>query len=357
MLASRPRARAWRAASSLAFRVRVVKPSRVTQTRLDGRLQRVDALLVVPVVIGVAHDLPLGRAQGMDGHRFTALQIVNVELSALFTDTDTPLLVGHGNRVFVGLPRDQTGLVDLALHTVVVATRDTAWCQIRTQVSALVGIKPDAGRLTGGAVSADVGHLVQPLLQVGAQLGFIAESLAIQRVLLDVLHPGFDFAFALRVIAAARLYPQAGGRRVFVETLIDGELTELLGNDHHLGLVIHTLLRHAAEVAEGLIVQADEAGRVQRREADADVAQPRVREDEHHEMHRPWLAADQHPTQLARIDLTLHARHHVQHRFVVPALATGDGGLHLSDIAAQGALGHRQITDLLAQLASDLDAA
>ena len=73
-----------------------------------------------------------------------------------------------------------------------------------------------------------------------------------------------NLTLALRVIAPADVDVEPRTAGIAVELLVEAELTERLGQHHKLGLVVDTLLRDAAEVLHGLIVQPDEALRVDR---------------------------------------------------------------------------------------------
>jgi len=74
--------------------------------------------------------------------------------------------------------------------------------QVRAQMAALLGLEMRTGLATRGAVAADIGYLVEPLLDMGPHLRLIGEMLAIEAVALDVFDAGLDLALALRIVAA-----------------------------------------------------------------------------------------------------------------------------------------------------------
>ncbi|MNE85856.1 hypothetical protein D3C76_1468900 [compost metagenome] len=64
------------------------------------------------------------------------------------------------------------------------------------------------------------------------------------------------------------------GSRILVEALVQRQLTVLLVDHHHLGLIVDALLGDAAEVAEGLVVHLDKPFGIQRPEVQTDIHQP-----------------------------------------------------------------------------------
>lgn len=107
-------------------------------------------------------------------------------------------------------------------------------------------------RFTGGAVGAEMGHLIDPVLDVFTHMRLIPEDFAVKAILLDVLHAGFHLALALRVIAFTGMDAEPGCGGIRVEALVESQFPVLLVDDDQLGLIINALLRQAAEVAQGL---------------------------------------------------------------------------------------------------------
>src|SRR3546814_1023117 len=105
------------------------------------------------------------------------------------------------------------------------------------------------------AVHACVGDSLEPIIQVLSDGGLVLEVLAVEAVTLDVLDPGLHLTLALRVIALAGMDAVPDGSRILVDALVQRQLTVLLVDHHHLGLIVDALLGDAAEVAEGLVVQ------------------------------------------------------------------------------------------------------
>lgn len=91
----------------------------------DGLLQVGFPLAVVAVVALIVRGVALAQVQGVGGDHVTALQVVDLEVTVLLPGANAALLIGYGDGVFVGLPGDQTCLVDLACGQVVGASRPT----------------------------------------------------------------------------------------------------------------------------------------------------------------------------------------------------------------------------------------
>src|SRR5690606_41595048 len=88
----------------------------------------------------------------------------------------------------------------------------------------LFSLKVRPRPLARRAMAACIGDIVQPLLDVLSHGRFAGEALAIQAVLLDVLHAGFHLALALRVVTLTGVDPVASGGGVLMETLVQGQL-------------------------------------------------------------------------------------------------------------------------------------
>ncbi len=88
-----------------------------------------------------------------------------------------------------------------------------------------------------------VGDLFQPVLHMLANMGLIAEGLPVEAVIFDILHPGFHFALALRVVAFASVDAEPRCRGIRMELLVKGQLAVLLTDHHQFGLVVHALFR------------------------------------------------------------------------------------------------------------------
>src|SRR5690606_7034000 len=141
---------------------------------------------------------------------------------------------------------------------------------------------------------------------------------------LDVLDPGLHLALALRVVALTGVDAVVSGGCILVEALIERQLTILLVDHYHLGLIVDALLGDAAEVTEGLIMHLDKPLGVQRAEVEPDVHQPGTGQHKHHKVNDTLQAANHDAPQLTGIDLTLDARHRLNHRFVVAQLTAGN---------------------------------
>ena len=241
----------------------------------------------------------------MAGDLLPALQVQEHQLTGFGTHPYPATLVGHRCRVLVGPPREQPGLVHLAGLGGRLG-RQGGRGEIGPELGLLVALETHLGRLAGGAVPTDVGDLVQPLPDMSLKVVPVIEDLAGKRVALDVLDPGLDLALALGVVALAGMDAEPGGGGVGGKGLVQFQLPILLVQYHQAGLVVDTLLGTTAEVVEGGIVQPDEGGGVDGSGREPDVHQARIRQDEDHEVHRGRLATEQHPSQLAAIDLALH---------------------------------------------------
>ncbi len=140
-----------------------------------------------------------------------------------------------------------------------------------------------------------------------------------------------------------------------MKTLVEGQLPVFLLNHHQLGLVVHQLFRHAAKVAQRFVMQLDELPGIQRLKRQAHIHQPRVRQHKHNKVHHCFHATNQHVTQLARVNLALHTRHLINHRLVISVLTGCNLFLQRADVTTNTALGGRQLTQFLLELAGNLD--
>src|SRR5690606_30122076 len=207
----------------------------------------------------------------MGGDELTALQVMDQQLVVLCAATDTGLLPSHGYRILVSLPGDQPGLVDLARfscrHQVQQALRD----QIGLELAALQRLEMLPRMLSGRAVHTRIGYGLKPVMQMLVNGVLVRKLLAIETVTLDVLDAGLHLALALRVIALTGMDTIASRGCILVEALVERQLSILLADHHHLGLVVNALLSDAAEVAEGLVMHLDKTLGIQRTEAQADI--------------------------------------------------------------------------------------
>lgn len=167
-------------------------------------------------------------------------------------------MIGHGHRVFVGLPGDQAGLVGLARDYGSLRVIDTGWGQVRLHSGLFLAVAESTRQLAGAAVPPLVGGLVQPVGQGLLQVLPAGEGFAVQAVVLDIFDPGLDLALAFRIVAFAGPDRKAGRGRTLMEALVQGQFPEPLMDHDQLGLVVHALRRPAAEIAEGGIVLADQ---------------------------------------------------------------------------------------------------
>jgi hypothetical protein len=106
-----------------------------------------------------------------------------------------------------------------------------------------------------------------------------------------------------------------------------------------------------------LIVQPDEALRVDRLERQTHMHQSRVRQHKDDEVHGLRHATDHHPAHLAGVHLALNAGHHVENRLVVARLGKDPGFLEQANIAPQAALRDGHLTELRRDLAGKLHVA
>src|SRR5690554_3146118 len=232
---------------------------------------------------------------------------------------------------------------------------DTGRRQVRFELGELIANKTLAGRLTGGSMSAYISYGLQPVQHMLAQMLLITKRLAIEAVPFDILDAGLDLAFALWVVALTGVDTKSSRSCILVEPLVELQFAVLLLNHHQLGLVVHTLFGQAAKIAESLVMQLDELLGIQWPQRQAHVHQARIRQYKNDKVNDRFYPANHHVTQLARINLALHAGHLIHHRLVIAQLT----GCHLflqgADIAPDAALRHGQLAQFLAELAGNLD--
>ncbi len=190
----------------------------------------------------------------------------------------------------------------------------------------------------GGAVDADIGHALNPVLHVLTHVFLIPEDFTVEAILLDVLNTGFHLALALRVIAFAGMDPESSRGGILMKPLVERQFAVLFVDHHQLGLIVNALIRQATEVPQGFVMELDKRLGIQRAEGQAHVHQPRVRQHEHHKMQRAFFATDQHAAQLTGVHLTLNTGHILQNGLVIAHLGRGHFLLEHSHITANGAI-------------------
>ncbi len=114
-----------------------------------------------------------------------------------------------------------------------------------------------------GAVQAAVGHLVEPLGELGVQVVEVAEAAGEEEVLADVAERPLDLALGLCPVGPAGLEDEAvvGGEGQQLVVVDDAALIDL-AEDSGAHAVVEDLLGHAAEVVKGGDVAAQHGGEV-----------------------------------------------------------------------------------------------
>ena len=106
-----------------------------------------------------------------------------------------------------------------------------------------------------------VGHRVAPLQPLAVQIGVVGEADAGPHVAPDVLHPALYFALGLSPIGLAQAYVKTQPPREVQHPEIPSHLALVVFPEgHHLGVVVQTAPRHAAQVLEGVDMALDECG-------------------------------------------------------------------------------------------------
>ena len=176
-----------------------------------------------------------------------------------------------------------------------------------TQVGPLLGQRLP-GHPVGRAVDPGVGHHVAPLQRLAIQVGVVGEADAGPHVVPHVLHPILHLALGLRPVFPTQpgleAHPQG---EVQHSRVPDGPLRLVLAQGDHLGVVVQTAARHAAQVLEGIHVALDESRRV-RPPHQLHVAGPGVAHGHHKHPHAATLAVLADVGQAPPVHLRLFSR-------------------------------------------------
>src|SRR5680860_73293 len=130
----------------------------------------------------------LVATQAMGGNEFTALQIMDQQLIILLIDANPRPLPSHGYRVLVGLPGDQSGLVDLTRLGTHCHVQQALRDQVRSELTAFLSFEMYARLLSCCAMYADIGHRLKPVMEMMPNGFLILEAFAVQAIALDVFH-------------------------------------------------------------------------------------------------------------------------------------------------------------------------
>ena len=194
---------------------------------------------------------------GMGGDALAVLQDVDLGRGNLDLDDAASRAVGHG--VEIAADRDHALARDPAFQAQHGVERP-GWqrSEERPLLGEVLGHDP-----AGGGVHTAVGHLIEPLPELGVEVVEVAEGAGEEEVLAHVAEGPLHLALGLRPVGPARLGHHAVVRGQVQELgVVDDASLVDLAEDRRLHAVVEDLLGRAAQSLEGGDVAAENGGEV-----------------------------------------------------------------------------------------------